>query len=436
MKDFQLYKKEQLDTKSASFCGAKWYNATIFLNSGKTMSCHHNPYHEVSDTAVIENYKALHNTTIKKQHRAQMQKGERPADCEYCWKIEDMGNEYISDRVFRSMDFSDQDNQIAFNSDPNEDFDLQAIELYIDKTCQMACSYCHAGYSSTWANDIKNHGPYMDVETDKRNHYKYPRFTDQLFKPDQTNPYVEAFFKWWDDRLYKTVKKLKILGGEPLLSLHFWRFLEWFKKKNTGINLCIVSNFGPLVDVDKLLNSADDVKLELHISNEAVSKQAEYIRDGLEYDLWVNNVEKCLQSDNVKIISVLFTINALCYKNMIALFDKIIAWKKDYGKEKITFSLNLLRYPVFQNVLVLPADIREQFAKDLSSWFQKNTEELIDAELEQFKRIINYISKTEVPTNVIELRKDFRSFFTQYDQRRNKSFTSTFPELADWFNNL
>ena len=121
---------------------------------------------------------------------------------------------------------------------------------------------------------------------------------------------------------------------------------------------------------------------------------------------------------------------------MIALFDKIIAWKKDYGKEKITFSLNLLRYPVFQNVLVLPADIREQFAKDLSSWFQKNTEELIDAELEQFKRIINYISKTEVPTNVIELRKDFRSFFTQYDQRRNKSFTSTFPELADWFNNL
>jgi hypothetical protein len=31
---------------------------------------------------------------------------------------------------------------------------------------------------------------------------------------------------------------------------------------------------------------------------------------------------------------------------------------------------------------------------------------------------------------------DFKSFYVQYDIRRNKSFTDTFPELADWFNSL
>ena len=35
------FKQTVLDTKSASFCGAKWYNATIWLGSGMTTSCHH-----------------------------------------------------------------------------------------------------------------------------------------------------------------------------------------------------------------------------------------------------------------------------------------------------------------------------------------------------------------------------------------------------------
>ena len=32
------FKKQKLDTKSASFCAAKWYNATIWLGSGMTTS--------------------------------------------------------------------------------------------------------------------------------------------------------------------------------------------------------------------------------------------------------------------------------------------------------------------------------------------------------------------------------------------------------------
>ena len=38
---FLEYKRRVLDTKSSSFCGAKWYNATIWLGSGQTTSCHH-----------------------------------------------------------------------------------------------------------------------------------------------------------------------------------------------------------------------------------------------------------------------------------------------------------------------------------------------------------------------------------------------------------
>jgi len=66
--EFDLeYRQTILDTKSASFCGAKWYNATIWLGSGMTTSCHHPLPHYVPVETVITNPKALHNTDTKKQ---------------------------------------------------------------------------------------------------------------------------------------------------------------------------------------------------------------------------------------------------------------------------------------------------------------------------------------------------------------------------------
>ena len=41
------FRQQHLDTKSDSFCAAKWYNATIWLGSGQTTSCHHPPAHAI-----------------------------------------------------------------------------------------------------------------------------------------------------------------------------------------------------------------------------------------------------------------------------------------------------------------------------------------------------------------------------------------------------
>jgi hypothetical protein len=34
------------------------------------------------------------------------------------------------------------------------------------------------------------------------------------------------------------------------------------------------------------------------------------------------------------------------------------------------------------------------------------------------------------------LEKDFKQFFTQYDQRRGKDFVSTFPRLKNWYESI
>ena len=75
------FRRQHLDTKSASFCAAKWYNATIWLGSGQTTSCHHPPAHTIDTQALKTNPNAIHNTLQKKQDRNQMQQGQRPAGC-------------------------------------------------------------------------------------------------------------------------------------------------------------------------------------------------------------------------------------------------------------------------------------------------------------------------------------------------------------------
>ena len=231
---FLEYKQRVLDTKSASFCGAKWYNATIWLGSGQTTSCHHPLPHKIDAEAVLQHPPLLHNTPEKKEHRRLMQAGQRPSGCEYCWRIEDSSATAISDRPYKSMIYSEEELNDAFNTPYVFDTNLRTLEIAFDRTCNFACSYCNPAFSTTWVKDIKTNGPYTDLVSDGRNHYTHLHDSSQLFGFSDTNPYVEAFFKWWESDLHKTLRELRITGGEPLMSGHTWKLLEWFEANQIG----------------------------------------------------------------------------------------------------------------------------------------------------------------------------------------------------------
>jgi len=45
--------------------------------------------------------------------------GERPAGCEYCWKIEDMGRDAVSDRVYKSKIYKSYQDSVHFRHSIN-----------------------------------------------------------------------------------------------------------------------------------------------------------------------------------------------------------------------------------------------------------------------------------------------------------------------------
>lgn len=436
------FRQQHLDTKSASFCAAKWYNATIWLGSGQTTSCHHPPAHHVTQKEVIINPAALHNTAQKRDDRAKMLAGERPAGCEYCWKIEDMGRDAVSDRVYKSKIYPIESLNEAFNTPVHEDVNLRTLEIAFDRTCQLACSYCNPAFSSTWVNDIKRNGPYLRLESDGRNHFTHEHDSAQLYRFGEDNPYVNAFFEWWETDLHQTLQELRITGGEPLMSGYTWRLIDWFKTNQgkSSTRLAINSNLGPQVDVQRLIDSVQGVPVEIYTSQESTGRHAEYIRDGLDYDLWYNNVQALLDAGIT--VHVMCTINALCLTTLPQLLNQLLELKSTYGRERVNFTLNILRFPSFQSALVLPHQLRNQFRAELDIWLTANSNNpfLHEHEINHTQRLIDYLDVVKTPHSdtfeMPKLHNDFWEFYTQYDARRNKNFAKTFPELTNWYTTL
>jgi hypothetical protein len=92
--------------------------------------------------------------------------------------------------------------------------------------------------------------------------------------------------------------------------------------------------------------------------------------------------------------------------------------------------------------LILPDNLKTRYCDNLKHWLDVwgNHIGLHEHEIAHVSRLINYLEVVETPHReafeMPKLQNDFKYFYTQYDQRRNKNFVNSFPGLADWYNTL
>lgn len=434
------FRNSILNSKSTSFCGAKWGNSTLWLNSGETSSCHLPPVHKMDAEQVAADPAKLHNTDHKIKMRELMQKGHKPTECDYCWKIESMGPDYVSDRVFKSLQFTHEEMQDWFDKPADARIVPPTLEIMFDRTCNFACSYCNANFSTTWEKDIKKFGHY-DLETSGGGAFKHDGTINNCYEKSE-NPFIKAFWEWWPE-LSQQLRVLRITGGEPLMNVDVWKLIDMFAENKYKFELGINSNLGAKkAIIDRLIQSSFNINnLTIFTSMETTGPQAEYIRDGLDYEQWKINVERILSESNVKRIVVMMTINALCLFNITDFMDQVMVWKRKYGN-RISMSINFLRFPAFQSLTVLPDALREQAYQELSDWSEVNRDDpnLMFTERSDIDRLISYVDVIETPhsydTDLEKNRRDFKRFYTQYSARRNKPIEVFPEEFLQWFNTL
>ena len=459
LNNMKEWKIKNLDSKSPSFCGAKWYNASMWLFAGWTTSCHHNPPHQIHLEEIKTNPKALHNTDIKKNERGMMQRGEKPVNCQFCWVMEETDPDGLADRTWLSTASSEKELEDAFTQSNQFDYDLRYLELSFDRTCNLACSYCCPAISSSWARDIRNNGPYVGLPTDNRNHYIGTADNDIKFKPNESNPYADAFFKWWDDSLHSSLKILRLTGGEPMMSGETWKLFKWLRQNRakTQAEIHITTNLAYGDDImTRFLDAVADTGITVNVftSAETLYHKAEYIRDGLDWDEWIKNVNRALSSNVVSKVSICGTISACAAEGFPDFLRWLVEQKKIHGYQQLELSVNPVRFHTFQNIIVLPMALRNNLAQEITSILAENNC-FTTIERDHIARFATYLNEVTSPHNsdaqehsskeftksdsaidVHALQRDFKSFFTQYDQRRGKDFVKTFPRLTEWYNSI
>jgi len=454
------FKARMMDPVSESFCAAKWLNATIWLGHGGTTSCHHPPAHQIDLEEIKTNPSAIHNTRHKKKMREMMINGTRPKECEYCWKIEDMGKDAdgkppVSDRTYKTVIYPDSDLRKIASMPTDDDVNLRTLEIAFNRTCQLACSYCNPAFSSTWVKDIRTNGGYQGIKSDARGHFIDDAPYAEPFDQGEFNPYVDAFWRWWPE-LSKELHEIRVTGGEPLMTPDIYQLFDWFRDSDEPnkehMRLAINSNLMAKDDLlQKLIDGTQHINhFHLYTSGEAFGAQGEYIRDGKNWDQWTKNFERVVTEGRLDAIHMMMTINALCLDSITQFLDWVMDMKRKYGHRAPNISVNILRFPSFQSPLTLPDSLRKMYHDELKEWLDKirQAEErdsegvvLLQVwEQDQISRLIEYLDVVKTPhRNTADrelLEHDFKVFYEQYDARRGFDFRKTFPRLEEWYNTL
>jgi organic radical activating enzyme len=435
--------KLKLDNIGCGFCLAKWTQVTIHLGSGINHSCHHVKAHKIPLEDLKKNPNVLHNTGFKKNTRKRMLNNERPEECDYCWRIEDNTGRF-SDRVYKSADhFSWEDFDTISKSTGDEDFYPRYVEVSFSNVCNFKCAYCGPSFSSKWVDEINKHGPY-DIKTWS---YNMINPNEKQILEREENPYIEAFWKWFPEAV-KHMKVFRITGGEPLLSKHTDKVIQYLlNNPQPQLDFAINSNGCPPKDLwkkftqsIKQLEENNCVKqFTLFTSAESAGKQAEYSRYGMNWYTFKDNIEYFARNTNSR-ISFMSAFNVLSlptFKDFLiwVLHLKTSYYDQERTNHRILIDIPYVRNPGFLDVKVATKQLVEDYLKPAVNFMEANNhpEGFRDIETDKLRRIVADVlfrfTKEDFINEQKEAQRMFRDFISQYDKRRELNFVEIFPEF-------
>lgn len=175
------------------------------------------------------------------------------------------------------------------------------------------------------------------------------------------------------------------------------------------------------------------------VSVDAWGKRAEYIRNGLDFNYMMDNVEEFLERIPVRnSITFICTYNNLSITSMDKLLEKILELRKKYSTtyQRVWFDVPLLRQPAWQQITMLPESYKSIHEANIE-YMQANSGEdnglhiFKDFEIQKMQRNLAYWKENADAST--QQKKNFYAFFNEHDRRRQTNFLNTFPEMEEFW---
>lgn len=399
-----------------SFCAAKWLQVTLDLYHGVSKSCHHTPWTTINIDQARQSPLYLTNTLNVLDDRVMMTKKMMPLACSYCWHHEHRAPKELSDRYHKSQSDWSQDPEYQERLDQLKPTKAQLpsyLEVLFDHRCQMRCVYCSADSSSAIEKELLTHGAYPETV-----HYHRSK---RLVPSDHQSELLALFFQWLPD-LLPALHTLRITGGEPLLSPSVATLMDYLRQTSLSLkrlNFALNSNL--MIRQSKWDNFLNDLEIihpkikafQLFTSVDTAGDDAEYIRKGLNYPLFLERLSEFGKRYPESEVIIMVTFNKYSVNSFSSFLEDMTKMKKSI--KNLVLDISPLQEPSFLSIKNMTSNQVTLIKKSLE-YMQANKDLYKVVEITKMKRLYQLAQSYQNLDKaiMIEHEKDFK---TEFDRR-------------------
>jgi organic radical activating enzyme len=378
----------------------------------------------------------FHNIPAKLEARKKMLRGEWPGrGCEHCKHIEDVGGK--SDRM-QTLHLE------GTTAPPELDTNLEAVdvtprqlEVYWGNTCQQSCIYCGAHYSSTIQQEEKRFGTFLKEDVE---------ISDRWKKNPKIEEHTELLFEWFKNHLH-VLHKIFVMGGEPFLQKETFRFIEFLEQGNyPDLTLVFFSNmnieherFKKWMDRLEVLQKSGRLdKIQIFFSCDALGKEGEYVRTGLDLNVAIKNFEYILHNTSFD-----QGINSALTVTAVPGMPAMVKYINECSKIKPIFwsMMKANQYEIAPRPYMYPGI----FGPKVNEWGLREAVELFDTNTRGYLDSVKSSQKQFMLGNVKEFdnrepslirQRQFKIYLDELDRRRGTDWKKIYPQIWELVKDL
>jgi radical SAM protein with 4Fe4S-binding SPASM domain len=362
-------------------CAIPWTNIEIKQNGNITPCCMSDlTLGNIDDTSFDQAF----NSDKMQKLRNSLLSGERPSECNNCWKVEEKN---LSSIRMHNIKRLKKNFLIKYLDQPQ----IATVDIKFNNTCNFKCRICAPDSSSLFAME-------------QHKFRGWPLVTQNNWSESQNfiNQIVEHL---------PHIHNIDMFGGEPFLIKKFSEVLRLAVNHDYAKNIRLHYNSNGSVWPEHFLPHWASFKLvDIHFSIDAIGKQFELQRGGN----WEEVQDNILRLKNLGLpnlsISIMPTISVM----NVYYIDQVYDWAVTHG------------FPIY---------VSHARGKGIElGYLTKQAKELIVKKFknhpwDEIQKVINIIQ--ELPDSN---GQEFRDKIGWFDQVRNENFSNSHSEIASAMN--
>jgi organic radical activating enzyme len=379
------------------YCNLKWDMAGINLSDQSIAQCCRTDWLAYDLNASKENVINIFNADHLIKDRQDILNGIVPVSCKNCVDYETQGIQ-IQNYLLDSRESNVYTSTIKSKLPPRIDFVLHNF-------CNLTCVYCGPIFSSSWTKDIKEHGDYQTKTISIKDIVKNKITLSEYEHSDSFNV-LRNIVRHPD---FNTVKKITLLGGEPLINPYLLDVVKEILDHNSTVKVWITTGLGVpdktfISVIAKLKNLDKNNQLGINVSAEATGSKFEFIRHGITWHDFQSRFKHLIDNftiDRISIMTVLFILGIFDYKNFLLYI-------RDLGFDTKKIQFGFLEDPQYLSLLTFDPDITDPYIQDL-----------LDSDLISDDLRNTLLSTIGVQSPDRNLNTQFSNYIQEFAKRRN-----------------